>query len=143
VKELTKKNLKDFKESWTLCIQCAACYYRGPVIPHNWLELPPPEWSSPLHKCPSFEYFKFRAYTAVGRGNLATLVFDDDRFPVTDDLMKIVYTCTSCGKQVADTIVTGCTSCFSNMNKVVETEGIELEIRDISVLVAKAMGIRL
>jgi heterodisulfide reductase subunit D len=97
VKELTKKNLKDFKESWTLCIQCAACYYRGPVIPHNWLELPPPEWSSPLHKCPSFEYFKFRAYTAVGRGNLATLVFDDDRFPVTDDLMKIVYTCTSCG----------------------------------------------
>jgi heterodisulfide reductase subunit D len=97
VKELRKTNLKDFKESWTLCTQCASCYYRGPIVPHNWLELPPPEWSSPHHKCPSFEYFKFRAYTALGRGNLAAVVFDDDQFPVTDDLMKIVYTCTSCG----------------------------------------------
>jgi Zn finger protein HypA/HybF involved in hydrogenase expression len=80
---------------------------------------------------------------AADKGSLAALVFDDNQFPITEELMKIVYTCTSCGKQVADTIVTGCTSCFSNMNKVVETEGIELEIRDISVLVAKAMGIRL
>jgi Fe-S oxidoreductase len=45
------------------------------------------------------------------------------------------------GKQVSDTIVTGCTSCFSNMNKVVRKEGIELEVCDISVLVAEAMGI--
>ena len=97
MKKLKKTNLKDFKERWTLCNQCAACYYRGPVVPHNWLELPPPEWSSPPHKCPSFEYFKFRAYTAVGRGNLAALVFDDNQFPITDDLIKIVYTCTSCG----------------------------------------------
>lgn len=78
-------------------MQCASCYYRGPVVPHNWLELPPPEWSSPLRKCPSFEYFKFRAYTAVGRGNLAMLIFDDKVFPITDDLIKIAYTCTSCG----------------------------------------------
>jgi heterodisulfide reductase subunit D len=97
VKELKKTNLKDFKESWTLCGHCAGCYYRGPIVPHNWRELPPPEWSSPLHRCPSFEYFKFRAYTAVGRGNLAAIVFDDDQFPLTDDLIKIVYTCTSCG----------------------------------------------
>jgi len=97
VKELKKTNLKDFKESWTLCSQCASCYYRGPIIPHNWRELPPPEWSSPLHRCPSFEYFKFRACTAVGRGNLAAVVFDDNQFPLTDDLIKIVYTCTSCG----------------------------------------------
>jgi heterodisulfide reductase subunit D len=97
VKELKKTNLKDFKESWTLCSQCASCYYRGPIIPHNWRELPPPEWSSPQHKCPSFEYFKFRAYTAAGRGNLAAAVFDDSDFPITDDLIKIAYTCTSCG----------------------------------------------
>ena len=97
MKELKKTNLKDFKESWTLCSQCASCYYRGPIIPHNWRELPPPEWSSPQHKCPSFEYFQFRAYTAVGRGNLAAVVFDDNDFPITDDLIKIVYTCTSCG----------------------------------------------
>ena len=97
MKEFKKTNLKDLKESWTLCSQCAACYYRGPIIPHNWRELPPPEWSSPLHKCPSFEYFKFRAYTAVGRGNLAAVVFDDSQFPLADDLIKIAYTCTSCG----------------------------------------------
>lgn len=97
MKELKKTNLRDFKESWALCSQCAGCYYRGPIVPHNWRELPPPEWSAPQHKCPSFEYFKFRAYTAVGRGNLATIVFDNEQFPITDDLMKIVYTCTSCG----------------------------------------------
>ncbi len=97
MKELKKTNLKDFRESWTLCSQCASCYYRGPITPHNWHELPPPEWASPQHKCPAFEYFKFRAYTAVGRGNLAAAVFDDNQFPLTDDLIKIVYTCTSCG----------------------------------------------
>jgi heterodisulfide reductase subunit D len=98
MKKLKKTNLKDFRDYWTLCYdQCGSCYYPGPFIPHNWLELPPPEWSPPLHKCPSFEYFKFKAYTAVGRGNLAALVFDDDQFPITDDLIKIVYTCTSCG----------------------------------------------
>jgi heterodisulfide reductase subunit D len=97
VKELKKTNLKDFKESWTICGHCAGCYYRGPIVPHNWRELPPPEWSSPLHRCPSFEYFKFRAYTAFGRGNLAAVVFDDEQFPLTEDLIKIVYTCTSCG----------------------------------------------
>jgi hypothetical protein len=47
------------------------------------------------------------------------------------------------GKQVGDTIVTGCTSCFSNMNKVVKKERMELRIYDISVLAAKAMGIEL
>ncbi len=84
-------------ESWTLCQQCGTCHARAPIIPHNWRELPPPEWSSPHHRCPSFEYFGFRAYNAQGRGLLASLVFDDEDFPITDDLMKIVYTCTSCG----------------------------------------------
>jgi Fe-S oxidoreductase len=46
------------------------------------------------------------------------------------------------GKQVADTIVTACTSCFSNMSKVVKKEGMGLEICDISLLVAEAMGIK-
>ena len=62
---LRKTNLKDLKESWTLCTQCAACYYRGPIVAFNWRELPPPEWSSPLHKCPSFEYFKFGYASAI------------------------------------------------------------------------------
>ena len=84
MKELKKTNLKDFKRSWTSCVQCAGCYYNGPIVPHNWRELPPPEWSSPLNRCPSYDYFKFRAYTAPGRGNLAALIFDDEQLPVTE-----------------------------------------------------------
>ena len=63
--------LDQYKESLDLCLNCGACYARGPIVPHNWRELPPPEWSSPLRKCPSFEYYKFRAYTGVGRVTLA------------------------------------------------------------------------
>ncbi|MBI5444571.1 MAG: (Fe-S)-binding protein [Deltaproteobacteria bacterium] len=94
---LRTRTLRDFQESWTLCQHCGACNGRGPIIPHNWRELPPPEWSSPHRRCPSFEHFNFRAYNAQGRGVLASLVFDDPDFPLTEDLLKIVYTCTSCG----------------------------------------------
>src|SRR4030042_4589918 len=97
MQNLRKTILQEFRAKWSLCLQCGACYYPGPVVPHNWKEFPPPEWSSPTHKCPSFEYFKFRAYTPLGRANLATLFFNNDQFPITDDLIKIVYTCTSCG----------------------------------------------
>lgn len=89
--------LRDFLESWTVCDHCGACNARGPVVPHNWRELPPPEWTSPYHRCPSFEYFKFKAYNAQGRGILASAVIDNKDFPLTDDLIKIVYTCNSCG----------------------------------------------
>lgn len=91
------RNLRDFAASWTLCQQCGTCHARAPIVPHNWRELPPPEWSSPHRRCPSFEHFGFRAYTAQGRGLLASLVFDDQDFPLTEDLVKIVYTCASCG----------------------------------------------
>ncbi|MBR2667060.1 MAG: (Fe-S)-binding protein [Oscillospiraceae bacterium] len=97
MKELRKTYLQDFRDSWTLCAHCGTCNARGPVIPHNWKELPPPEWTSPYHRCPSFEHFNFRTYNAQGRGILAMRVFDDKDFPLSDDLMKAVYTCTSCG----------------------------------------------
>ena len=97
MRELKKTNLKDVRDHWSMCFNCASCYYHGPLVPHNWLSLPPPEWSPPLRKCPSYEYFRFRAYSAVGRGNLASLIFENSTFPITDDLLKIVYTCTSCG----------------------------------------------
>lgn len=91
-----KWTLKKFKETIDLCLNCGACYARGPIVPHNWRELPPPEWSSPLHKCPSFEYYRFRSHTGYGRLTLATLLFLD-RISISDDLIKICYTCTSCG----------------------------------------------
>lgn len=98
MKEFKRTFLKDFLNEWTICpFQCGACYYHGPIIPHNWLELPPPEWAPPSQKCPSFEYFKFKAYTGVGRGDLASIVHDNKEYPITDDLMQVIYTCTGCG----------------------------------------------
>ena len=57
----------------------------------------PPSGPRRTGDSPSFEYFNFRAYNAQGRGLLASLLFDDKDFPITDDLMQIIYTCTSCG----------------------------------------------
>lgn len=98
MKKLKRMFLKDFLNSWSMCAtHCGACYYHGPLIPYNWLELPPHDWAPPLDKCPSFEYFKFKAYSALGRGDLASIVFDDKEYPITDDLMQVIYTCTGCG----------------------------------------------
>lgn len=98
MKEFKRTFLKDFLNTWSICgTQCGACYYHGPIIPHNWLELPPHDWASPSRKCPSFEYFKFKAYSGVGRGDLASIVHDDRSYPITEDLMHVMYTCTGCG----------------------------------------------
>jgi len=98
MKEFKRTFLKDFLNTWSICgTECGACYYHGPIIPHNWLELPPHDWAPPSRKCPSFEYFKFKAYSGVGRGDLASIVHDDKNYPITDDLMEVIYTCTGCG----------------------------------------------
>jgi Fe-S oxidoreductase len=98
MKEFKRTFYREFLDTWTTCShECGACYYHGPIVPHNYLELPPPDWSPPSDKCPSFEYFKFRAYTGVGRGDLASDVYDNEDYPITDDLMKVLYTCTGCG----------------------------------------------
>jgi heterodisulfide reductase subunit D len=47
------------------------------------------------------------------------------------------------GKQVADTIVTACTTCFSHMNKAVEKGTIELKIHDLPTVVAEAMEVKI
>ena len=88
--------LEEFKKNWGMCFNCGACYYRGPIVPHNWKKLPPHDWASPIEKCPIFEYYKFRTYSAYGLGLLAHLVFQKDLL-ISDNLIKIAYTCTSCG----------------------------------------------
>jgi heterodisulfide reductase subunit D len=98
MKEFKRTFLKEFLDTWNICTtECGACYYRGPIVPHNWMSLPPPEWSPPSEKCPSFEYFKFRAYTGVGRGDLASDIHDNKDYPITDDLIEVLYTCLGCG----------------------------------------------
>lgn len=88
--------LEQIKEHIDLCMNCGACFARGPIVPHNWRVLPPHEWSSPERKCPIFEHYRFRAYSGYGIGVLAMTVFRD-KYPITDDLASIAYSCTSCG----------------------------------------------
>ncbi len=87
--------LEQYKEWLDMCTHCGACYARGPIVPHNWRQLPPPEWSSPLNKCPSFEYYKFKSHTGCGRLLLAAATFAHNS-AISDDLINIAYSCTSC-----------------------------------------------
>lgn len=88
--------LEMYKDWLDMCIHCGACHGRGPIEPHNWRTLPPPEFSSPDKKCPSYEYYKFKAYTGQGRLLLAADTFSNDK-PISDDLVQIAYSCNSCG----------------------------------------------
>jgi len=98
MKQFKRTFFKDFLETWNICgTECGACYYHGPIVPHNWLELPPHEWAPPFRKCPSFEYFKFKSYSGVGRGDLASIIHDNKDYRITDDVMEVIYTCTGCG----------------------------------------------
>jgi len=47
------------------------------------------------------------------------------------------------GKQAAGTIVTACNTCYHHMDKAAKQEGMGIEIIDLPMLVAKAMGISL
>jgi len=94
--DYNKWTLEMYKEWLDMCTHCGACYARGPIEPHNWRTLPPPAFSSPLRKCPSYEYYKFKTYTGQGRLLLAAALFRGDT-EITDDLVNIAYTCASCG----------------------------------------------
>ena len=85
MKEFKRTFLKEFLDTWTICsLECGACFYHGPIVPHNYLELPPPEWAPPSEKCPSFEHFKFRAYTGVGRGDFARIMMASSLLTLAD-----------------------------------------------------------
>ena len=87
--DFSKWTLETYKEWQDMCMHCGTCVARGPMIPHNNKELPPHEWQSPDRKCPSFEYYKFKAYTGMGRLLLTAAAFRDGT-PITDDLTNIM-----------------------------------------------------
>ncbi len=88
-------NLDQFKDWIDLCLHCGACYGRGPIVPHNWRELPPHDYEAPLEKCPPFEYFKFKNYSPQGRQILASLIFNN-RYTIDEEVVQSFYSCTSC-----------------------------------------------
>ncbi|MCZ7665112.1 MAG: (Fe-S)-binding protein [Thermoleophilia bacterium] len=90
------RQLDEFKRQVDICLVCAACFAHGPVTPHNWTELPPPEWDAPNDRCPSYEYYGLRSHTGMGRQMLAASVFREG-YPVDQDLIDVVSSCTNCG----------------------------------------------
>jgi Fe-S oxidoreductase len=86
--------LERIDKSLRLCWLCGSCFGRGPTEPHNWKELNLDP--TPNERCPSYEYFKFRTYTAMDRNSLATLVYREG-YPITDDLKEVIYSCVTCG----------------------------------------------
>ena len=73
--------LKDYTETINHCLKCGACKTAyGPFMPI----------------CPSGLKFGFESHYAVGRMEIAKAVLDG-RLKLDSNLMKRVYTCTSCG----------------------------------------------
>ena len=83
-------NLDQFKNWIDLCLHCGACYARGPIVPHNWRELPPHEYAAPHKKCPPFEYFKFKNHSPQGRQILASLIFND-RYEIDEEVIRSFF----------------------------------------------------
>jgi len=70
-------------------------------------------------------------------------VWSKDNFELLSGIYRCYYKGAINRGQAADTIVTACTTCFYHMDKAVKKDRMELEIYDLPVLVAKAMGIKL
>ena len=73
--------LKDYEETINHCLKCGACKTAfGPFMPI----------------CPSGLKYGFESHYAVGRIEIAKAILDG-RLQIDADVMKRIYTCTSCG----------------------------------------------
>lgn len=73
--------LKDYEETMNHCLKCGACKTAfGPFMPI----------------CPSGLKFGFESHYAVGRIEIARAILDG-RLQIDANVMKRIYTCTSCG----------------------------------------------
>lgn len=83
-------DLKKIEERLFSCNGCGACFGRGPNNPFRADDF------APMGFCPMINHFKFEAYSQRGLSFIARGVLYEN-LPLTDDLVKIVYTCTGCG----------------------------------------------
>jgi heterodisulfide reductase subunit D len=81
--------LEKIGERMFSCNGCGACYGRGPQNPFR------AEDFAPIGFCPMINHNKFQAYSARGLSFVARGVHYEG-LPITDDLVKIAYTCTGC-----------------------------------------------
>jgi len=86
--EKVRDHLKD-------CAACGLCSGPGPITPFREGNVIPEE-ASPTPRCPIKEKFKFAAYSAKGLLWLCAAV-QYHNFPLTQDLARVAYTCTTCG----------------------------------------------
>ncbi len=81
--------LKDIEERLFSCNGCGACFGRGPNNPFRTDDF------APIGFCPMINHFKFEAYSQRGLSFIARGVLYEN-LPLTEDLVKVVYTCTGC-----------------------------------------------
>ncbi len=90
--ELGLEKVRDYLKD---CAACGLCSGPGPITPFQEGTVIPEE-ASPTPRCPIKERFKFAAYSARGLLWLcAALQYHS--FPITQDLARVAYTCTTCG----------------------------------------------
>lgn len=86
------EEVRDFLKD---CAACGLCSGPGPITPFREGTVIPEE-ASPTPRCPIKERFKFAAYSAKGLLWLCAAVHYHN-FPLTQDLARVAYTCTTCG----------------------------------------------
>lgn len=86
------------KRVWTHlkdCMSCGLCTADGPLAPLREGDTIP-ENAKVDANCPSYEYYHFISYSPKGRSWLAAALWYKNT-PITEDLVKVFYTCTTCG----------------------------------------------
>jgi Fe-S oxidoreductase len=77
------------------CHGCGMCFQPGSYIPFREDGLDPDQ-GTPTPKCPPSTRYKFISYSARGRLWLTAAHFYES-LPVTEDIVKVSYTCQTCG----------------------------------------------
>lgn len=90
-----QQGLRRVKDHLKDCAGCGLCAGPGPMTPYR-EEGVVPEEAGPSPRCPIKERFKFASHTAKGLLWLCAAV-QYHGFPITEDLAKVAYTCTTCG----------------------------------------------
>jgi heterodisulfide reductase subunit D len=81
------KPLEEYRSTAWNCIRCGGCKSVYPWYMRSW------KFS---YVCPSWQRYRFDAYSGQGRMDIARAIIDGD-LDITDKVVDIVYRCTTCG----------------------------------------------
>jgi heterodisulfide reductase subunit D len=81
------KPLEEYRATAWNCIRCGGCKSVYPWYMRSW------KFS---YVCPSWQRYRFDAYSGQGRMDIARAIIDGD-LDITDKVVDIAYRCTTCG----------------------------------------------